>query len=217
MAEIEKPSAAVMMASVTAAAGGQKHVYNLSFAGWHVLSDTRFTMSDDGRIVWMTSMHDLRDVTGRERTAPAATIRSFVLQGGYEGKAIKLTEDFTKARIEGRFPEGERETDKWCLRSIKLAAAGVNLHTAVFEEGIDTLVEGRREPSPIRIVVDHEKGTKGAPVGHYGVEVVANVATLPGGMKYRLEVHGLSDKIFVDEVVTEHILPTFVKRGKNNF
>jgi hypothetical protein len=214
MAEIEKPSAAVMMASVTAPAGGQKHIYDFSFAGWHVLGDTRFTMSDDGRSVWMASMHDLRDVTGRERTAPAATVRSFVLQGGYEGKAIKLTEEFTKARIEGRFSESEREIDKWCLRSIKLAAAGVSLHTAVFEEGIDRLVEGRKEPAPIRIVVDHDKGTKGAPVGHYGVEVVANVATMPGGMKYRLEVDGLNDKVFVDEVVTEHILPTFVKRGK---
>ena len=214
MAEVEKPSAAVMMASVTAAAGGQKHVYDLSFAGWHILGDTRFTMSDDGRIVWMASMHDLRDVTGRERTAPASTVRSFVLQGGYEGKAAKLTEELTKARIEGRFSEDERETDKWCLRSIKLAAAGVSLHTAVFEEGIDKLIKGRREPAAIRIVVDHEKGTKGAPVGHYGVEVVANVTTMPGGMKYRLEVDGLNDKVFVDEVVTEHILPTFVKRGQ---
>jgi hypothetical protein len=214
-AEIEKPSAAAMMASVTAAAGGQKHVYDLTFAGWHVLGDTRFTMSDDGRSIWMTSTNELKDVSiGRERNIPSATVRAFVLQGGYEGKAIKLTEEITKARIEGRFSEEERETDKWCLRSIKLAAAGVNLHTAVFEEGIDKLIGGRKEPAPIRIVVDHEKGTKGAPVGHYGVEVVANVATMSGGIKYRLEVDGLNDKVFVDEVVAEHVLPTFVKRGK---
>ena len=214
-AEVEKPSAAAMMASVTAAAGGQKHMYDLSFAGWHVLSNTRFTISDDGRSVWMTSTHDLKDVsTGRERNTPGPTVRAFVLQGGYEGKAMKLTEEITKARIEGRFSEKERESDKWCLRSVKLAAAGVNLHTAVFEEGIDKLVEGRKEPAPIRIVVDHEKGTKGAPIGHYGVEVVTNVVTMPGGMKYRLEVDGLNDKVFIDEVVAEHILPTFVKRGK---
>ena len=214
-AEIEKPSAAAMLASVTAAAGGQTHTYDLSFAGWHVLGDTRFTMSDDGRSVWMTSGYELKDVsTGRERTTPGPTVRTFVLQGGYDGKAIKLTEEITKARIEGRFSEKERETDQWRLRSVKLAAVGVNLHTAVFEEGIDKLIEGRKEPAPIRIVVDHEKGTKGAPVGHYGVEVVANVATIPGGMKYRLEVDGLNDKVFVDEVVAEHILPTFVKRGK---
>lgn len=214
-AEVEKPSATVMMASVTAAAGGQKHMYDLSFAGWHELSDLRFTMSDDGRNVSMTSTHELMDVSsGRERNMSSATSRVFALQGGYEGKAVKLMEEVTKARIEGRFSESERETDKWCLRSTKLAAAGVTLHTAVFEEGIDRLVEGRKEPAPIRIVVDHDKGTKGAPVGHYGVEIVANVATTPGGMKYRLEVKGLNDKVFVDEVVIEHVLPTFVKRGQ---
>jgi len=213
MAEIDKPSAAVMMGPVTAAAGGQKYVYQLSFSGWQVLGDTRFTMSDDGAILWMTSLHDLRDAgTGRDRNQ-SATVRSFVLQGAYDGKALKLTEEITKARVEGRFSESERETDKWSFRTIKLAAAGINFHTAVFEEGIDTLIEGRKDPAPIRIVVDHQKGTKGAPVGHYGIDIVANITVLPGGNKYRLEVDGLNDKVFVDEVVAEHILPTFAKRG----
>jgi hypothetical protein len=214
MAEVDKPSAATMMASVTAAAGGQKRVYELTFCGWHVLGDARFTMSDDGRTVAMVSLHELKDpATGRERTSPAATIRNFLLQTAYDGKALKFTEEITKARVEGRFSEAERETEKWCLRSIKLQAAEVTLHTAIFEEGIDTLIEGRKEPASIRIVIDHERGTKGAPVGHYGVDIVANVKVMGGGLKYRLEVSGLNEKVFVDEVVVEHLLPTFTKRG----
>lgn len=212
VSEIDKPSAAVMMASVTAAAGGQKHVYDLVFSGWHMLGDTRLTTSDDGRSIWITSLHELKDAgTGRDRNQ-SATLRSFLLQGAYEGKALKLTEEITKARVEGRFSEGERETDKWSFRSIHLASSGISFHTAVFEEGIDALIEGRREPAPIRIVVDHQKGTKGAPVGHYGVEVVANLTLLTGGIKFKLEVDGLHDKVYIDEVVTEHILPTFAKR-----
>jgi hypothetical protein len=213
MAEIDKPSAATMMASVTAAAGGQKHVYELSFAGWHVLGDIRFTISDDARSIWVTSLHDLRGAaTIRERNM-SATVRSFLLQGAYEGKALKLTEEVTKAKVEGRFSETERETDKWSFRSMKVAAATINFHTAVFEEGIDTLIEGRKEPAPIRIVVDHDKGTKGAPVGHYGVDIVANVTALAGGTKYRLEIDGLHDMVFVDDLAVEHILPIFTKRG----
>ncbi|KAH6662978.1 hypothetical protein B0J14DRAFT_281273 [Halenospora varia] len=213
MAEIDKPSAQSMMASVTAAAGGQKRTWELSFGGWHVLGDTKFTMSNDGRNVWMASLHDLKDPgTGRDRTAPGSTLRTFILQGGYEGKALKLTEEIARARIEGRFSEKERETDKWRLRSIRLLAAEITIHTAVFEEGVESLIEGRKEPAPIRIVVDHDKGTKGAPVGHYGVDIVANVSILGGGLKYRLEVDGLHDKVFVDEVVPEHFLPTFAKR-----
>jgi len=214
MAEVDKPSAAVMMSHVTAAAGGQKKIFDLTFCGWHVLGDTRLTMSDDGRIVSMVSFHELRDSgTGRERTAPSATVRQFILQSAYEGKAAKFTEEIVRAKVEGRFAEAERESDKWRLRSIKLPAAEISLHTAVFEEGVDTLVVGRKEPAPIRIVVDHEKGTKGAPVGHYSVDIVANVAMQSGGFKYRLNVTGLGEKMFVDEVVTEHFLPTFVKRG----
>ena len=214
VAEIDKPSAATMMASVTAAAGGQRKVYELTFCGWHDLGDTRFTTSDDGRSVAMVSLQEMKDAgTGRERTSPAATIRNFFLRSTYEGKALKFSEEITKARVEGRFSEAERETNQWCLRSVKTQAAQITLHAAVFEEGIDTLVEGRKEPASIRIVVDHEKGTKGAPVGHYGVDIVANVKIVGGGLKYRLEVAGLNDKMFTDEVVIEHLLPTFTKRG----
>jgi len=99
------------------------------------------------------------------------------------------------------------------LRSVKLPTAEISLHTAVFEEGIDKLVEGRKEPAPIRIVIDQQKGTKGAPVGHYGVDVVAEV-TLLGGFKYQLNICGLHDRTFSDEVVTEHFLLIFVKRRK---
>jgi hypothetical protein len=214
VAEVDKPSAAIMMASVTAAAGGQNHVYELSFGGWHSLADTSLTMSDDGRIVWLTSLHDLKDAgSGRERNLPA-TVRTFVLQGAYEGKALKFTEEVSKARVEGRFSEAERETDKWSFRSVKLGAASLNLHTAIFEEGIDTLIEGRKEPAPIRIVVDHGKGTKGAPVGHYGVNIVANITALPNTTKYRLEVDGLHDTVFIDEVVLDYLIPTLAQRGK---
>ncbi len=217
-AEVDKPSATVMMSSVTAAAAGQKKSYELTFSGWHPLSDARLTISEDGNTLSLISLHELKDAeSGRDRFS-AATVRKFVLQAAYEGKASKFSEEITKARVEGRFSESERETDRWHLRSVRLLAAEVTLHTAVFEEGIDTLVEGRKEPAPIRIVVDYEKGTKGAPVGHYGVGIVANVTTpsvmtLGGGQKFRLMVGGLNDRVSSDEIIPEHILPTFVKRG----
>ncbi|KAF8861700.1 hypothetical protein BDZ45DRAFT_799876 [Acephala macrosclerotiorum] len=213
MAEVDKPSAASMMASITANAGGQKKIFELTFTGWHPLGETRFTMSDDGHVVSLVSLHELKDAgSGRNSTLSAATVRCFSLQGAYEAKALKFTEEVTKARVEGRFSESERETDRWYLRSIRLPAAEISLHTSVFEEGLDTLVKGRKEPAPIRIVVDHEKGTKGAPVGHYGVDIVCNIASLAAGFKYKLETGGLHDRLFVDEVHIELFLSTFMKR-----
>lgn len=218
MAEIDKPSAATIMASVTAAAGGPKPVYELSLAGWHSLGGTRFTESNDSRLTWMASSHELKDAgLGRDKSSSAATLRAFLLHGAYDGKASKWTEEVTKARIEGRFSEGERETDKWCLRNVNLNGNGLNLYTAVFEEGIDGLVEGRKEPAPIRIVVDREKGTKGAPIGHYGIEIVANVTVSDEFSKSgcRLETDGLNDRVFVDSVDGTTFMPVFAKRGEH--
>jgi hypothetical protein len=217
LSEVEKPSAAVMMGPVTAAAGGQRYVYELVFAGWHSLGETRFTVSDDGCIMWLTSLHEMRNAgVGRERNQPA-TVRSFALKGTYEGRAVKLTEEIAKARVEGRFSENERETYKWSFRSMNFATHRLNLHTAIFEEGIDTLIPGRKDPAPIRIVVDHHKGTKGAPVGHYGVEIVSNATKFAEGPKYRVETNGLVNKVFLDEVITEQVFSTIATRGWSSY
>ncbi|KAJ8121137.1 hypothetical protein ONZ43_g2335 [Nemania bipapillata] len=131
--EIDKPSAAGLLASMTNAAGGPGS-YDLAFAGWHELAGIRFTESADGR-----------------------------------------------------------------------------LFAAVFQEGLDQLIEGRKEPAPIRIVVDHEKGTKGSPVGHYGVEICSDVRT--GDLKKVVMITvGLHGKRATDEVALEDFLPTLSRR-----
>ena len=35
-------------------------------------------------------------------------------------------------------------------------------------------------------------------------------------MKYKLQLDGLNDKLYRDEVVAEHFLPLFSKRGMSN-
>jgi hypothetical protein len=216
LAEVDKPSAAAMIATITAAAGGQKQSYELSFSGSFALSDTRFTESNGGRVTWMTYPSDSKDVmTSIDQGSSPTAVRAFLLQGAYDGKVSRWTEEVVKAKIEGRFSEEERETDKWCLRNVKMIGSSLNVYAAVFEEGIDSLIRGRKEPAPIRIVVDHEKGTKGAPVGHYGVEIVANVTgseSLASGT-CRLEVDGLNDKVFLDAVDATTFMPVFAKRS----
>jgi hypothetical protein len=216
IAEVDKPSAAAMMATITAAAGGQKQSYELSFGGSFVLGDIRFTESSGGRVTWMTCPHESKDaLSSIDRATSGTTMRAFLLQGAYDGKVSRWTEEVIKAKIEGRFSEEERETDKWCLRNVKLNGNSLSVYAAVFEEGIDSLIKGRKEPAPIRIVVDHEKGTKGAPVGHYGVEIVANItgAESLATSTCRLEIDGLNDKVFIDAVDSTTFMAVFAKRG----
>ncbi|KAH8681547.1 hypothetical protein BX600DRAFT_392465 [Xylariales sp. PMI_506] len=209
--EVEKPSAAGLLASMTNAAGGPAS-YEGAFAGWHDLANVRFTESADGQLVWMASSKEMHGAHAGEHVSNTGiTARCFALQEAYEGKAAKWTEDVVKARVEGRFSEAEREDPCWTLRSARMPDSGFGLFAAVFQEGLDQLVEGRKEPAPIRIVVDHEKGTKGSPVGHYGVEIVSDVKT--GSMKKIVVVTvGLTGKKSTDEVAVDDLLPTLARR-----
>ncbi|KAK4465174.1 hypothetical protein QBC42DRAFT_261741, partial [Cladorrhinum samala] len=209
--EIDKPSPAGLLASMTNAAGGQG-TWEFAFTGWHNLADVRFTESLDGRIIWMTSTQEMKGANAGEYfTSKAITSRCFLLREHYEGRAAKWSEDIVKARIEGRFSEKEREDPTWTLRSIKMQDNNFGIHAAVFQEGAHHLVEGRREPAPIRIVLDNEKGTKGAPVGHYGVEIVVEVRC--GDMRrISMNTLGLNGKKFSDDIALEDFLPTVSRR-----
>jgi len=209
--EIDKPSPAGLLATMTNGAGGQSNL-DFAFTGWHNLADVRFTESADGRMVWMTSTQDMKGAhSGEYFTSKAITSRCFLLQESYEGKATRWSEDIVKARIEGRFCEKEREDPAWTLRSVKMTDNNFGLHAAVFQEAAEQLIEGRREPAPIRIVLDNDKGTKGAPVGHYGVEVVIEVRT--GDMKrITMNTLGLNGKKYTDDIALEDFIPTVSRR-----
>ncbi|KAL2138460.1 hypothetical protein VTI28DRAFT_6765 [Corynascus sepedonium] len=210
--EIDKPSPAGLLASMTNAAGGQG-TWEFAFAGWHNLADVRFTESSDGRLVWMTSTQEMKGAHASTDsiTSRATTSRCFLLQDHYEGRASKWSEDVIRARIEGRFSEKEREESTWTLRTVKMQDNGFKLHAAVFQEGAQQLIEGRREPAPIRVVLDNDKGTKGAPVGHYGVEIVVEART--GDMRrISMNTLGLNGKKFTDDVALEDFLPTLSRR-----
>lgn len=209
--EIDKPSANELLISLTNAAGGQA-AHEYAFTGWHSLADVKFTESLDGNLTWLTSMQTMKAVhPGDYKTSKAATSRCLLLQDAYEGRAAKFGEEVVKARIESRFSEVEREDPCWTLRSVRTPDSNLGLHAAVFQEGADQLIEGRKEPASIRVVVDYERGTKGAPVGHYGVEVV--VAVNAGDLKkISFVTVGLNGKEYEDEVVLADFLPALTRR-----
>ncbi|CAK7562368.1 MAG: hypothetical protein SEPTF4163_000210 [Sporothrix epigloea] len=224
--EIDKPSPAGLLASMTNAAGGQGS-YDYTFGGWHQLADVRFTESADGRLVWMTSTQEMKNAhAGNFLGCKATTSRCFALQETLEAKATRWSEDIVKARVEGRFSEGERETPTWYLRSVRLPENNnLGIHAAVFQEAAEELIEGRREPAPVRVVFDNHRGTKGAPVGHYGVEIVIEVRTDvnrsstgsrgsygSGEKRLIMNTLGLNGKRYSDDVAHEDFLSTLSRR-----
>lgn len=209
--EIGKPSAAEMLISMTNAAGGSA-AYEFAFTGWHDLATIRFTESGNGSLAWMTSTQAMKGAhTGQHRISASPTVRCFMLQELYEGKASRWGEDVARARIEARFSEIEREDPCWTLRSIRMPDNNLGLHAAVFQEGTDQLIEGRREPAAVRVVVDHERGTKGAPVGHYGVEIVIEVSA-NDLKRLSMTTVGLTGKQYEDDIALEDFVPTMSRR-----
>ncbi|KAK2004363.1 RhoGEF domain-containing protein [Colletotrichum falcatum] len=210
MREIDKPSAAGLLLSMTNAAGGHPS-YELAFTGWHGLADVRFTESVDGKLTWMTSTQEMKGAhAGEWVTGTAVTSRCFMLDEAFT-RTSKWSEDIAKARVEGRFSEKEREDPSWTLRSIRAPDSNLGIFAAIFQEGVDQLIDGRREPAPIRIVIDHDKGTKGAPIGHYGVEITVNVKC-SDLKKINMLTAGLNGKQFSDDVALDEFLPTLTRR-----
>ncbi|SZF03394.1 unnamed protein product [Blumeria hordei] len=213
LAEIDTPSKSAMLTNISTSGGGHRKAYEISFSSSHSLGEIRFTMSDDGRSITMILLQNVTNTKrGKECYPLAPAARVFILQGGYEGRGLKLTEEITKARIEGRFSEVERESEKWCMRSTKSTNTDINFHSAIFEDRLDTISESRGELAPIRILIDHQKENKEALIGKRGVEVIAKISTLTNGKSHRLEFCGLNEKVFVDEFTTEEFLCIFLKR-----
>ncbi len=212
--ELDKPSPAGLLVSMTNAAGGTG-AWQFAFTGWHSLADIRFTDSADGRLVWMTSTQEIGKGahTGEYFTSKAITSRCFILQEAYAGKAVRLGEETVKARIESRFPEAEREHPTWTLRSVKPQDSTLALHAAVFQEAAEQLIPGRREPAGIRVVLDNDKRHQGAPVGHYGVEIVVEVRT--GDMKRLINEHRGPEtgRSTLTRSLWRTLLPTLTRRG----
>ena len=215
LAEVERPNNAEMVNSFVAGGPGQSTAAELTFGGWIGLEDIWFAESLDRNTLWVTLSHGLADSTiQRERYSSdqGACIRAFTLQGPYEGKVGRWTEEVAKARIQGRFSEKEREGDSWAVRRIN-NSEGLNAYLAVFEEGVDDMTLARGKPARLQIVVDKSKGTKVINVGHEGVEAVISISLDMEGLII-IETESIFGCPSSDAVAPENLFPVLINRSK---
>ncbi|KAI9774281.1 MAG: hypothetical protein M1840_004175 [Geoglossum simile] len=207
IAEIDRPSIATMTASAT---GSVRNPQDLFFSGWFSLGDVRFSESTCGRAIWMTYLRGPFD-SGAIARGGGPGIRAFRLGGAYEAKANRWSEEIAKARVEGRFTEEQRESEKWALRSVISREDNIGIWSAILQRGIDDNTQGQNEPAMIRMVVN-EKGSKGMLIGTRGIEVVISVSFEDGSCC--LEVDGLNDYASVDNVNIADLGPVLFRRSE---
>ncbi|KAK7192633.1 hypothetical protein DPSP01_006573 [Paraphaeosphaeria sporulosa] len=180
------------------------------------LSDVFLSEHSEGNIMQMISPTPTVSQPGRPRSRDRQVlgIRMFYLLGIYEGKAQKCVEEITKARVEGRFPETERESHMWEVRSL---TGDLNMFSAVTEDRAGQDVEGRREPAKVQVIVNMADAAQPVqPVKHSAVELTVSIS-IQGNEFYQLEFNGNNGYSARDKLTSVEFLPVLTKRLGNFF
>ena len=133
------------------------------------------------------------------------------LEGHYERKAERFAEEITKARIEHRFSEAERESPKWEVRASDPMADTACLFSAVFEDSNQDHINSRSTSAPIRIVVDIDRHSQKPRAGHNGVRTVVSISPLRDGL-WGLTIDSVNSNASREHVTSSELVPVLRRR-----
>ncbi|KAF2473782.1 uncharacterized protein BDR25DRAFT_332573 [Lindgomyces ingoldianus] len=177
------------------------------------LSDVFLSEHSDGSILQLLSPTPPASQPGRPRSRDRRNLglRMFYLLGAYEAKAQKCIEEVTKARVEGRYPEAERESQTWEVRNL---SGDLSFFSAISEDVRGQTVEGRKEPAKIQIIVDPSKFPCPVELGDNGIEMTVSISVLEDGL-FLLETTGINGYAARDKLTNVEFLPVLTKRLGN--
>lgn len=137
-------------------------------------------------------------------------ILALELAAMYEGKASRLIEEFTKAKIEGRFPEQEREGGKWTLRSPAGPAGHTGILACVCEESA-TVALTQANLSPIRLVFDTPRAKRIQMLKDANLDAVVSISP-PNGDQFRMETESVIGSPSTDLLTADSFVLTLSRR-----
>lgn len=164
------------------------------------LNNILLTHSSCGRMVFVADI-------GRPGAAQSGC-ECFALVGADEGKALKLCEDISKARIESRFTEQERNSDRWSLHSFQNSSS-VQIFTTVCEE--ESIGTSERHGSAIfRVVFGKSKTERQRQLSLSSPYAVASISKTMSG--YKVEIDNVFGSSSVDSTSLEDLFNTLCRR-----
>ena len=174
---------------------------NLVFSCALPLSELHVSHSENGHIMWL----GCSDSTLLDKSASASPAISKViaLLSSYEGKAVRLSEEIGKSRIEGRHHESLRESDKWTLRAIDPLSQNLGLLAAIFENGPPDDSRSRI-PSNVRINIGAPTSTKLILAASESINIAVSVNSL-GNDAYRVDCRHVDGHAFTDTANVQEI------------
>lgn len=180
------------------------------------ISGLKLTECEENHLLYMFSSSDLALIQPQQQngTHPyPAGINVFSLSGSQERRTSRFTEEVIRARLESRFSEDIRESDKWALRSIRCPSGNLSILGAVWEESATFENQLASNLSRIRIAIDPGKTAKSMLVDNSRLAIVACITPLERD-KYHLDVELADGSRFVDDVTSETMTTVLVNRRK---
>lgn len=210
LAEVDRPFIATSSSSAqfSNADKGLKYQAAIDIGG------LKLTECEEEHLLWIFSSSDLAMIQPQYQNGshPYMTgINVFSSQGTQERRTYRFTEEVLRARLEGRFSEDIRESDKWALRSIQCHAGNLSLLGAVWEEGAAFEHQLASNLSRIRILIDPGKTAKSMLLDNSRLAIVACITPLERD-KYHLDVELVDGSRFVDDVTSETMTTVLMNR-----
>lgn len=167
--------------------------------------------SHNGRVLQLLTHFELDKAAVPAQQPTTDSCRTLKLEATYDGKASRLFQEITKARVEGRFSESEREAHKWDVRCTDPQADLSSLVSAVFDDSNMEHVQARRGCASIRVIVDIDRHSQKPRAGQNGIRTVVAASPLRDGL-WRLTVDSLDGAASRDHVAVPDIMLTLSKR-----
>ena len=184
----------------------------LVFSERIALSDFKSTEMNDNQLLQMLPCH----TQSQRQTMPNSIsniIRIFYVGGIYERRVARFTKELTKARIEGRFPEKDRENTKWQIRELECKNDRFGLISAIFEDDKASKGSDRGRPALTKLLIDPEKHKSLPILDEDGVDAIASLTVASNGF-YRLEIDSVFTPKTKDFVTGGELITVITKRRK---
>lgn len=212
-AEVDRPIVSSIATRSSDASPDKGLIYQVAME----LATLQLTESETNNLIWVTYSRDSAPRAAQQQSSPdisQASTKVFSLLGAYERKSTRLCEEITRARMEDRYPEPIRESDKWALRSVSTSFEDLSMLAAIWEasSGNDVIAHGL---SRTRISLDREKSARMVLAENVELDIVACVTALECG-GYRLNIECVNGESSTDDTASEHLTAILIQRCTPN-
>ncbi|KAK5165231.1 uncharacterized protein LTR77_009329 [Saxophila tyrrhenica] len=185
---------------------GRPHTpHDLTFVRRVQLDAVQLVEAQDGKCIQLLTMFKLDGAVYPPQLPMVDSCQILRIEGFYERKLERLVEEVTKARIEGRFSEAEREAAKWEVRASDPSADTASLLSAIFEDSNHEHVSTRTSTAPIRLIVDIDRHAQRPRATEDGIRTIM-AASLSRDGTWRLTIESVDGKAAPESVNTSQVV-----------